>query len=78
MARKVTAVSTRDGGRKEVDTDVTTWGELKPLLEAEGMTTSNMKAMVRDTKQNLERDDAQLPTGDFTLFLTPGKVKSGS
>lgn len=78
MARKIVVVSTRDNARKEFNTDVRTWGELKPLIEAERISTSDMKATVRETKVNLDHHGAMLPEGDFTLFLTPGKVKSGN
>lgn len=78
MARKIIVVSTKDNARKEITTDVRTWGELQPLINAERISTSDMKAMVRETKVNLDHTGAVLPEGDFTLFLTPGKVKSGS
>lgn len=75
--RLVTVLSTKDNNKKEITTDVTTWGELKPLIDAAGIATGNMKAMVRSTKATLEHTSALLPTEAFTIFLTPGKVKSG-
>lgn len=77
MARKVIVVSTKDNDRKEIMTDATTWSELKAQIEASGLSVGDMKATVRDTKATLEHNQAVLPTGEFTLFLTPGKVKSG-
>ena len=77
MRRLVTVLSTKDNNKKEINTDVTTWGELKPLIEAQGISCGDMKAMVRSTKATLEHSSAVLPTEDFTIFLTPGKVKSG-
>lgn len=77
--RTIIVVSTRGANvRKTITTDANTWGELKPVIEGEGVSVDDMKATVRETKQSLELDGAQLPSGDFTLFLTPGKVKSGN
>jgi hypothetical protein len=65
----------------------TTWGELKSKISNYD---SNMKAMIKENKMTLENDGAILPIGigkdssgnsngtDFTLFLTPTKVKSGN
>lgn len=77
MMRKVTVLSTNGEGRKEVTTDVTTWGALKPLIQEQGLTVNNMKATVRSTKNTLESNDSVLPNEDFVIFLTPMKVKSG-
>ena len=43
-----------------------------------GVTTSNMKAMIRESRLTIEQPNAIIPTTDFTLMLTPGRVKSGS
>ena len=53
------------------------WSELKNAIQAAGISTSNMKAMVRASRTTLEHNDAIIPNEDFTLMLTPGKVKSG-
>jgi len=53
------------------------WSELKTAIRNAGITTDNMKAMTRGQKTTLEHDDAIIPMEDFTLMLTPGKVKSG-
>lgn len=76
--RKVTVLSTKTNEQKEITTDVTTWGQLKPVLSANGFDPSGLKAMLQATKVTLENDSAVLPDGDFVLFLTPGKVKSGN
>lgn len=68
------------------DITATTWGELKGRIPNYD---PNMKAMIKENKMTLENDGAILPIGigkdssgnsngtDFTLFLTPTKVKSG-
>lgn len=75
--RKVTIVSTKFSGNKEVMSDASNWGELKAHIESAGISLANMKAVRRDTSNTLESNNAELPTGDFVLFLTPAKVKSG-
>lgn len=70
-----------------IETDAETWGALKLVLEAEGIDLNNTKALVGGSQVTLESEDAKLPVGvngadatngDFTLFLTPVKVKSGA
>jgi hypothetical protein len=75
--RKVTILSTRDNGKKEIMTDASNWEALRDVISTEGLTVNNMKAMVRETKATLEHNEAVLPIGEFTLFLTPAQVKSG-
>lgn len=76
----VTVFSTKDSNRQTVTVAPgAPWSELKAKINADtNISTSNMKAMVRSTRVSLERADAVIPDTDFTLILTPGKVKSGS
>ena len=73
--RKITIVSTQANERQEIESAATTWGELKE--EASHLISGDMKATVRETRVDLVHEDAQLPDGDFVLFLFPEKVKSG-
>lgn len=84
---QVTVFSTKGKKRSVVTTEANTWGELKKDLLNEGIETNNMKAIVGENQTTLESSAAVLPKGltasgevtkDFTLFLTPIKVKSGS
>ena len=77
MSRKITIYSTKTKATQEITTPVTTWGELKPLVNSE-MGVSNAKCMVRETRNTLENNEAVLPTGDFIVFVYPEKVKSGN
>lgn len=77
MSRIITVFSTETNEKKEINTTAATWGALKTELSAQGLSTSNMKGMVKETKTTLESDGAILPTTTFTLFITPTKVKSG-
>ena len=55
-----------------------TWGDLKSAISAgSDISTSNMKAMIRSSRLTLENNNALIPTEDFTLMLTPERVKSG-
>jgi len=73
--RTVTVVSTQANERREIQSDATTWGQLK--REISSMMTGDMKVTVRETRVDLSHEDAELPTGNFTIFLFPNKVKSG-
>jgi hypothetical protein len=77
MARKIIVFSTETNEKKELNSSATTWGELKRELRDNGLDASNMKGMTRTTKITLENDGAQLPAEEFTVFITPMKVKSG-
>lgn len=60
-----------------INTAVTTWGQLKPILNDKGITTVNMEGLVRESRVSLINDDALLPTETFTLYLFPIKNKAG-
>ena len=77
MSRKITIYSTKTKATQEITTPVTTWGELKPLVNSE-MGVGSAKCMVRETRNTLENNEAVLPTGDFIVFVYPEKVKSGN
>lgn len=64
-----------DGGKViEKTISSVTFGELKREV---GMSFSNQKVIIRETRHTLEDDNAQLPLSDFNLFVYPLKVKSG-
>lgn len=74
---KVTVFNTSGKKRSQVETTVQTWGELKEVLTGEGVEVSGKKAIIGETQLTLESSKAILPDYDFTLFLSPVKVKSG-
>lgn len=78
MNKIVTIISSRMDSNKTINTAASTWGQLKGELSSQGIDVSGMRAMVQQTKVNLENDNAVLPENNFTLFLTPGKIKSGN
>lgn len=76
MTRKIKIYSTV-GVSGTIDTNVTTLGELKPLLREREINFSGMKMLVGETRNELNLDEAVLPEGDFKLYLMPEKTKSG-
>jgi hypothetical protein len=75
--RTITVFSTKGKQKAKIDTDVKTWGELKPLVEAEGYDLSKLHATENVNRHDLNHKDGSLPEGNFTLFLRPKKTKSG-
>lgn len=75
--RKIKVVSTV-GVSGVIETNVSTLGELKPLLRQREIDYGGMKMMVGETRNELNLDDAVLPEGDFKLYLMPSKTKSGN
>lgn len=73
--RKVIVYSSK-GQRKSYETEASTWGELKQLIEFD-YDLSNLQATENINKTTLEHVDAKLPEGDFVLFLRPIHQKAG-
>ena len=76
MTRKI-KIYTTAGIPGTIETNVSTLGELKPLLRQREINYDGMKILVGETKNELSVDEATLPTGDFKLYLMPAKTKSG-
>ena len=56
----------------------TTWGQLKQHPSVVDHVGGNVEAVLRQGNVTLSREDAQLPEGDFTIFLVPTKNKAGN
>ena len=76
MTRKI-KIYTTAGMPGTIETNVSTLGELKPLLRQREINYDGMKMLVGETKNELSVDEALLPTEDFKLYLMPAKTKSG-
>ncbi len=74
--RKIIVVSTTRTTPKELYSAATTWRQLQDSLSEFG-NVSSMRAVVKETKNDLSSPDAVLPEGDFTLFLAPKQIKAG-
>ena len=59
-----------------VETDATTWGDLKLVLDEKGI-DHNKRVVVKSTRADLVEDEAVLPEGDFIIFMYPTKNDSG-
>lgn len=75
--RTIRVVSTT-AGLKKLETSVTTFKELKALLEKEGLYKTGMRVIDMQSKVTLEHDDVILPEGNFDIALTPTKSKAGA
>lgn len=77
--RNVTVYNTVGQQRQTVNVPdhVGTWCELQQVLTTSGVRYDGMKVVVGESQVTLESNEAQLPTGEFTLFLMPQKVRSG-
>jgi len=77
MARRIITYSTLGDNMKEVFSSAMTWGDLQPDLVSAGVRFEGLKAMTNPGQVTLESLQAELPEGEFQLFLMPQKVKSG-
>ena len=76
MTRKI-KIYTTNGMSGTIETNVSTLGELKPILRQREVNYEGMKLLIGETKNELSQDEAVLPEGDFKLYLMPAKTKSG-
>ncbi|ALN97166.1 hypothetical protein [Flavobacterium phage FpV4] len=76
-ARVITLYATKGAKKAKLETEATTWGELKSLIKREGYDLDKLHATENINKTDLVNDAAVLPTGDFTVFMRPKQVKSG-
>lgn len=77
---KVTVYSTRGQRKTDINTEATTWGELRPLVEEAGYDLNVLVGTdsINNHVYGLDTVNAtELPTQDFILFLRPTKTKSG-
>lgn len=76
-SRLITVFSSR-GGIIRIETNVATWGELKPLLREQGQDVENLLGTINTTKKDLEKNEDILPETPFTIFFRPKETKAGS
>ena len=76
--REIVAYATKGGKIAKINTDVKTWGELKPLLIEEGYDLNSLLAAESINRSDLVNDLAVLPEGPFRVFLRPKQTKSGA
>ena len=76
--RQVTIIANHQNDRVRFETNVETFGELKQQEEAQGLFDGNVRVIVREDKNELTMDEANLPRGSFTLIIVADKAKSGT
>lgn len=73
--RKATIFFTQTSAKEKIDTNVTTWGELKKLITGN---TSNKNFVLKQGSHTLQSPEAVLPEGDFVIFAYPQESKGGA
>ena len=76
--RKVRVVSTRLNKPVEFESSAKNRGELNKDLSKAGVDYSGMTVMVKQTRCELNLEEAVLPEGDFTILVLAKKMKSGA
>ena len=76
--REIVAYATKGGKIAKINTNIKTWGELKPLLKREGYDLNSLLAAESINRADLVNDLAVLPEGPFRVFLRPKQTKSGA
>ena len=75
--RKIVCYTTK-GKKSVITTNVTTWGELQPLVNDAGYDLSKLHATESVNRGDLVNDNAILPATPFVLVMRPKKTKSGA
>ena len=79
MSQRIVVYKNSNGQNKTyTDQGFKTWGELKQVLINDGLWGSNLEAVIHEGRRSLKIDSAELPSGDFTLYLVAQKMKSGN
>ena len=77
--RKITVYSTKNGSKKSITTNATSWGELQKLISRElDIDASKFLATETVSKTTYEVADITLPAKEFYLILRPKDTKSGA
>ena len=76
--KNVKIISSTGKGKVELRSSSESWGELKTDLTESEVSFNGMSATIGETRNTLSMDSSALPKGDFTLFLTPNRTKSGA
>lgn len=76
--RTITVASTTKSTAKQYQSEATTWGGLKDFLRKDFDNLDKMRAVIRETRNDLTSDDAMLPLDSFTILLNPKEIKAGA
>ncbi len=79
VAKRIIQVyDTRNSKLINLETNENQWSRILPLIAAEGINMTNVKAVVGSTKGTLELPDALIPDGNQQILLAPSKMSSGA
>ena len=79
--REVKLIVTTTGQVETLQTNATTWGELKaehPTVVNDMLPSGGARIGIRETRTQIHDDGSILPTTPFSLFIAPKKTKSGA
>ena len=74
---KVEVFNTNTNSMKVVEFSARTWETLDATLSENGISTEGMRAVIAHSQTDLVQPGAAIPQQDFTLFLSPSKIKNG-
>lgn len=74
--REIRIISSTKTGVKTISSSAETWGQLKDSITDYG-DLSKMTAVVKETRVTLADNEARLPEGSFTVYLSPKQIKAG-
>jgi|TARA_R110000851_G_scaffold188214_1_gene338203 hypothetical protein len=74
--------NTQNNNEFEIETEATTWGQLKQEIVGQVDKIGSMKGVMQHNSTTLESVNAEIlinpdPNGETIIFLSPEKVKSG-
>lgn len=75
--KTITVYNSANSELKEIKTNATTRSEVEKALKENDIAFNNMSFIVAETENSLVTPQSVVPEGDFTLMLSPKKVKSG-
>ncbi len=76
--RQIVILSPKGQKRTVLQSEAVIFNDLLTEMQNQNIDTKSMKFIIGETQHTLESKNATLPTGNFTLFLTPTTSKSGA
>lgn len=76
-SRPITIIANHINKNVRIDSDASTFGELKSNPEVKHLFEGNVRVIVRENRTELSMNDSKLPDGGFTLIVVSSKIKSG-
>lgn len=71
-------IITAQGSAGVIETNITTFGELKPFLRERNINLNSSKVLVAKNRNELSEDTALLPEEDFKIYIVASKNSGGT